>query len=370
MTILTEFFRDKKKIILSEWRKSVQEQIPEVKKHGRAAIENSVPELIDAMIEMLESDDEEKISEHCQKHALDRAQYQIYSLKHIIQEYNLLRAVIFRQIDADGGYGIKGRDVVMFTIDQAIEMAAETFFRIKQGVQVNARKIAEKKADELQLKDEHREEFIHSISHDLNNPLSNIKGCISLLEGDIDVEDVNKVLSILRTSANQADALIKGFLDVSSVGANEKLPVKRVLVDVAEDLVNEIKVYEVAQKREIGFKCRKEKLEVNVDIGLVRRAFNNLMSNALKHGDGVSKITVSCNVLDGELIIQVHNQGTMIPELILKRIFNRYYQYNDNGRGWGIGLSFVKEVVDAHGGKVSVESRENEGTTFTMSIPV
>ncbi len=367
---LAEYLHSKKDTILNNWLETIQEKIPEVKKHDETAIENSVPELLDAMVDKLVMDDESGISEHSQKHALDRSRYQIYSLKHIIQEYHLLRIEIFRQADDFEGLDIEGRDVIMYTVDQAIEMAAETFYRIKQGVQVDARQIAERKADELELKDEYREEFIHSISHDLNNPLSNIKGCISLLEGDVNVEDVGKILSILRTSADQADALVRGFLDVHTVSSAQKLPVKRVLVDIVEDLANEIKVYEVAQKRKIELKCEHEKLEVEVDVSLIRRAFNNLMSNALKHGDEKAKISIACNLESNLLKIMVHNHGGEIPEKVMQTIFNRYYQLNEKGRGWGIGLSFVKEVVEAHGGEVTVESHENDGTTFAMCLPV
>jgi signal transduction histidine kinase len=369
MTI-AEIIDARKDEILETWLEKLKVNIPEVNNHDRSAVENSVPNLIVAIINVLETGDVQKVSEHSHKHALERADFKVYTLKHIIKEYNLLKKEIFHVIDQHSGINPGERDSIMFVVDEAIEEAAETFYRIKQGVQINARNLAEQKANEMELQDENREDFISSISHDLNTPLNNIKGCINLLENDLEVDQVNKLLRILKGSTYQAELLIRDFLDVNMVNPDAKLPVKRELVNIVEELENEVTIFKIAQGVNIELILKENEIFVEVDINLLRRALNNLINNAVRHGDRLSDIKVLCRLEDNLLVISVHNKGRIIPSNVLEAIFNRYYKINDSGAGWGIGLAFVKEVAEAHGGEVNVESIENDGTTFQLKIPV
>ncbi len=364
-----EIIRSKKEDILNNWMETLIKNMPEVKNHDKTAIQDSVPDLIDAIVEVLISDEDGNIIAHSQKHALDRSRFDVFSLKHIIQEYNFLKKEIFRETDKFSDVDPGERDKIMFAFDQAIEQAAETFYRVKQGVQVNARKIAEKKADEMELQDENREEFIHSISHDLNNPLNAIMGSISLLEHEVDVADVKKILSILKTSSIQAESLIKELLDVSGISCREKLPVNKESVNLLDELETEIEVFRVLHRNHIELQSNQDRINVDVDVNLIRRAFDNLMSNAVKHGGKAAPILVRCDLENDKLKLSVHNGGGSIPDDVLDKIFDRYYKLDKSGKGWGIGLSFVKEVARAHGGHVTVWSNKEKGTTFELVIP-
>ncbi|GAA5030309.1 hypothetical protein GCM10011506_19380 [Marivirga lumbricoides] len=355
--------------ILSNWMQSLKEKMPVISQYDKSAIENSVPNLLKAIVVNLKSDNQEEVNHNSQEHGQQRASFRNYSLRHIIREYNLLKITILHLLDEHELTPPKERDAIMLVIDQAIEQAAEIFYIVKQGVQVDARKVAEKKANDLELEDDNREEFIQSISHDLNSPLNNIKGCINLLEKDLDVGEVSQILRILKTSANQAEMLIKDFLDVGKIGTNEKVPVYISKFNILEELRNEINVYEVSQKVEIELQSEVDDLYVEIDLELFRRAFNNLMNNALKHGETESKITISCLLEENKLIISVQNYGKVIPDKVLQNIFNRYYQVDGTRKGWGIGLAFVKEVVKAHEGDVQVTSNKDQGTIFKLIFP-
>lgn len=355
--------------ILSNWMKSLTEEMPIINKYEKSAIENSVPDLLKAIINNLQSDDQSEVKHSSQEHGHQRASFKNYSLRHIIREYNLLKAEILHLLDEHELTKPKERDAIMYVIDQAIEQAAEIFYIVKQDVQVNARKVAEKKANDLELEDDNREEFIQSISHDLNSPLNNIKGCINLLEKDLDVGEVTQILRILKTSANQAEMLIKDFLDVGKIGTDEKVPVFKSKFNILEELKNEISVYEVSQKVQIDLVPEDDELYVEMDLDLFRRVFNNLMNNALKHGESNSKIIVSCELLKKNLVIAVQNDGKIIPREVLENIFNRYYQVDGKRKGWGIGLAFVKEVLKAHQGEVKVTSDKEHGTIFKLIFP-
>lgn len=355
--------------ILKNWLQKVQQEMPIILKHDKSAIENSVPDLLDAIILQIESEGIEKIQSNSRLHGAQRTSFSNYSLRHVIKEYNILKSEILHLLDTDQITEPKDRDDIMFMVDHAIEEAAETFFMLKQGVLIKARKVAEQKANELEIEDENREEFIQSITHDLNNPLSNIKGCISLLEMDLDVEKIGKILNILKTSAQQAEFLVKDFLDVGKVNLSEKFPIKRSSFEIIDELENQIEVYRISHNRDVEFDPKVADVYVSIDLDLLRRSVGNLMNNALKHGNSDSKITVSCYLEQGMVVIAVQNTGKMIPQENLKNIFNRYYQGDGTTKGWGIGLAFVNEVVKAHGGEAVVESNEEKGTTFKLIFP-
>ena len=364
-----DIIQTNKEKILKNWLESIRKAMPILKGYKKSAIENSVPDLLDAIIANLETQEQEKVIEHSRVHGTVRTHFKEYSLKHIVREYNFLKSEIFHYIDDHGVISPDDRDTIMEVIDAAIEQATEIFHRIKQGVHVNARQIAERRATELELEDENRENFIQSITHDLNNPLNNIKACISLLEGELNVGEINEILRILKTSASQADSLIKDFLDVGKISTVNKLPVVKGSVNIIEDLNNELQVYKVSEGKNIKFIHSEKPLYVSIDIDLVRRAFNNLMNNALKHRHADSEITINCQIVADKLDISIQNYGKIIPANVIESIFDRYYQIDGSPKGWGIGLAFVKEVAKAHDGEVTAISNENDGTIFKFILP-
>ncbi len=256
----------------------------------------------------------------------------------------------------------------MDAVNYAIEYAAEVFYIEKQNVQIKAREIAESKADQLKVEDQNREEFIQSIIHDLNSPLNNIKACIEMLEGSLELDQTRKIFEILKASLNQADLLIEEFLNVGSIDSSSHLPVNKSKVNVVDELKQQLKIYEISYKRNFTLSSTEKEIFAELDINLIRRAFNNLINNALKHGMPSKPISVVCDQNKDFVSISVRNEGKKVPENILNSIFNRYYKTEESAKGWGIGLAFVKKVVDAHQGKVSVESNKN-GTTFKLEIP-
>ena len=358
-----------KESIVNTWLERVREEIPLVNNYDKTAIQNSVPQLIDSIIAILTSANTQHLKVHSLEHGWQRSQHNAYSMKHIIQEYNLLRRVIFELLDEYPGILLPDdRNIIIDAVSYAIELSAEAFYNEKQNVQINARRLAEMKADQLKIEDKNREEFIQSIIHDLNSPLNNIKACIEMLERDLEVNEAKKVLNILRASSHQAELLIEDFLDVGTVGSDKEFPLKKEKVNILNELEHQIKIYRISNRRDIVLDAPEKEIIAEVDVSLVRRAFNNLMNNALKHGLPSKPISVSCSRQDGMLAITVFNESKEIPESIRSSIFNRYYKASGSSKGWGIGLAFVKKVAEAHHGNVYVESNKS-GTTFTMEIP-
>ena len=358
-----------KEAIVKTWLEKVREEIPLVNNYDKTAIQDSVPNLIDSIITILTSENTRHLKTHSIEHGWQRSQHNAYSMKHIIQEYNLLRKVIFRVLDKNFEFiPPADRDVIIDAVNYAIELSAEAFFNQKQNVQINARKLAEKTADRLKVEDKNREEFIQSIIHDLNSPLNNIKACIEMLERGLEATQAQKVLQILRASSHQAELLIEGFLDVGSVDSDQEIPLKKEQINIVDELKDQVKIFKISNRRRIVLHAPEKGLMAELDVSLIRRAFSNLMNNALKYGLPSRPIEVICRPDNGMLTISVRNEGREIPQSIRDSIFNRYYQISGSSKGWGIGLAFVKKVAEAHQGRVQVESTNNSNT-FTLEIP-
>jgi signal transduction histidine kinase len=103
----------------------------------------------------------------------------------------------------------------------------------------------------------------------------------------------------------------------------------------------------------------------------MKRVLENLMDNARKYGDATRPITVRVTRYDARVNLSVHNEGEPIPEPDLKTLFDAFRRLEDvKVRGWGLGLPFVQNAVECHGGDVVVDSARETGTTFTVSMPV
>lgn len=364
-----DILREKKDLILENWLRKVKEEIPMDRKYDKTAIENSVPDLIDSLIEILYTGDAVGIKSHSIKHGWQRTNHTSYSMIHIIKEYNLLRSVIFSFIDnLSEEIPHSDRDIIINGVNYAIENAAEAFYKAQQEVQINGRKIAEIKADRLKIEDKNREEFIQAIMHDLSSPLNNIKTCTEMMDGELDLETAKNLVDILKASIVQAEFLIEDFLDIGSVDHFQNLPINKSMINVTEELKQQINIFKITYRREFILNASDDEILVNLDRNLIRRAFCNLLDNAMKHGLPSKPIIINCHSKSGRLNIAVSNHGKEIPKDIIESIFKRYYKTTHTAKGWGIGLAFVKKVAEAHDGNVYVESSEN-GTVFRIDIP-
>jgi NtrC-family two-component system sensor histidine kinase KinB len=111
--------------------------------------------------------------------------------------------------------------------------------------------------------------------------------------------------------------------------------------------------------------------DVWADTQQIGHVFANLLSNALRYTDSGGKVTVSARTEEEQVQFSISDTGRGIPERYLPRIFDRFFRVpgQETESGIGLGLAIVKEIVEAHGGAVSVESREGEGSTFRFTLP-
>jgi PAS domain S-box-containing protein len=211
-----------------------------------------------------------------------------------------------------------------------------------------------------------RELFVAMLSHDLRSPLAAVKMGAQMMM--LHPEDVATQAARIARNADQADRLIQNLLDASRIGAGEQLPLRREPCDLGA-IGGEV-IADLSAVHGPRFTLEKGgQLEGILDPGAVRRLLQNLLANAIKYGDGDKTVEVRLDGSGPDLVIAVHNHGNPIPPAERELIFTPYHRSRNTTAGWGLGLTLVRGVAEAHGGSVRVESGPATGTTFIVVLP-
>ncbi len=245
---------------------------------------------------------------------------------------------------------------------------------------VNARKLHE--LDMMKLK------FFTNISHEIRTPLTLILGPLEkLINKDISKDEIKENLLLMQRNAKNLDKLISQLLDFRKLQTgNLKLNLTEAdIVDFIRNVVFSFNDYALEKGISIKFNTLKKSLNAAFDPDKVEKILNNLISNSFKFTSQGGSISVNFSLVfdtdwnnfkDSErekkfIEITVKDTGKGIAASNLNRIFNRFFQSeNEEGnRGVGIGLALVKELVEIHRGNVFVASKQGKGTKFTIRLP-
>jgi PAS domain S-box-containing protein len=227
------------------------------------------------------------------------------------------------------------------------------------------RDITERKNNEEERK--LREQYLLTIIHDMRTPLTVVKLNTQLIQKS--VTGLNRIIS----SIDRADQMITDLLDVNTIKSGEKFPLKIESCELNEMVQLAVNEFTTLSKNRIFFKNEEEIPGYWSKSGIIR-VLENLIGNAIKYGAAEREITVVTESVHHHAVrIQVHNWGNPIPKEKLEDIFEARYRILNEAitqqRGWGIGLTLVKGITEAHGGNVKVESSLEKGTTFTITLP-
>lgn len=230
-------------------------------------------------------------------------------------------------------------------------------------------------ARKLEQMDDMRKEFISNISHDIQSPLSNIKGYTSLLENEsISKEERNQYVSIINGEITRLSTLTKQLLLLASLDRNEDI-VKKTRFNVGGQIKELVRKYQWAvSEKEIMLSYSLPDIEIVGDPSLLNTVWDNLLSNAIKYNKPNGNIEISIEQRGQSVYVTFEDTGIGMKDSELERIFDRFYRA-DKARtrtveGTGLGLSIVKTIITLHGGSISVSSKENEGTTFIVELPI
>ncbi|MCY0976883.1 ATP-binding protein [Chryseobacterium wangxinyae] len=230
----------------------------------------------------------------------------------------------------------------------------------------------------IQKKEEERkDDFMGMVSHELKTPLTSLKAYIQILQRIGLKEENTQQQNILEKCLKQTDymnSMINGFLNVSRLDTGQ-MHIEKKAFDF-QALFSEIEdeVISTNHSRDFVFKYSGQTM-ILADREKIAQVLHNLIGNAVKYSPSGTLITVEYHIYKHtNLIITIQDQGIGIPTEDLDRIFDRYYRVKDiksrSIAGFGIGLYLSKEIIELHDGIIQVESSKNEGTVFSVVIPV
>ena len=226
---------------------------------------------------------------------------------------------------------------------------------------------------ELRSLEKLRADLSHMLIHDLRNPLTVIFGFLDILDGDVTQlsPGAKTFLPLARHCAEEMYDMMGSILDVSKMGAGEMK-----LQSVPCDLVALIRDVLAATPpllayRTITLRAPETAPEVTADIGLIRRVIQNLLGNALKHTPAGGDVCIEVTASKREVRVAVTDVGPGIAPEFHERIFDKFSQVEpgNNSMSTGLGLTFCKLAVEAHGGCIGVKSKLDKGSTFWWTMP-
>ncbi len=269
-----------------------------------------------------------------------------------------------------------------------LKQAAEELTKGKFGVQVDVLpgdEVGDLAAQfntmsaELKRFEELKNSLTHMLVHDLKNPLSIIYGGMDYLKADLDSklsEHDKKIFRMVFRSATELQRMVGNILDIQKMReSNGKLAMEPfVLAEVAQQVIDQENIIAVSEEKTISLEVIGDVPLINADKELIRRVIVNLLNNALKFtpSHGAIGVRISYSESEKSVFVQVKDTGEGISKENLETVFGKFVQVGPERSkiGHGLGLTFCKMMVEAHGGKIWAESDgKNKGSAFIFSLP-
>lgn len=360
---LAALLEREREMLLKSWRDQVR-QLPSAKGLDVPTLNDHVPALLDELVSALRQVADKSIPEALlegspPKHGQQR-QLVGFDIVEVVAEYNILRACI-QDLTESHGLTLQGKafHILNRVLDEAIGLAVQTF--------------ATQRALDLQKR---REEYLAFVAHDLRTPLNAISLATRVLElrmaNDAAIPDTGQMLRTLRRNVTHLEALVENVLkENANVQTEVGVKLERRTLDLwplVEALIHDL--HPVAGTASIQLRNEvPEDLVAFADASLLRRVFQNLVANAIKYTPRGEVVLGARSEPNNGVECWVRDNGTGIPADRLDAIFDKLETDPERPGGTGLGLTIVKTFVEAHGGQVSVESKEGIGSTFRFTLP-
>lgn len=221
-----------------------------------------------------------------------------------------------------------------------------------------------------------RQEFVSNVSHELRTPLASMRALNETVERSIEIDPTSAkhFLSRMGIEIEKLDQMVMELLDLARIESG-RVQLQKSPCDLSQLLtqsVNRMKMQAERAGIEISAHCSESLPVIKIDVERIEQVLINLIHNAIKFTPPDGKITLTAEMERNSIIIRVQDTGVGIAEEDLPRIFERFFK-TDRARssgGTGLGLSIAKHIVEAHGGKIWVDSKPGAGSTFSFSLPI
>jgi signal transduction histidine kinase len=361
---LAQLIKQERENLLTEWRLQVR-QLDSARHLDIPTLNDHIPALIDELAMAFRTQSDESITDALNigtppDHGVQRFK-DAFDIEEVVAEYNILRGCVHDLADKNG-LSLQGKSfhIINRVLDGAIGLAVQSY-ATHQALEVQRR----------------REEYLAFVAHDLRTPLNAISLAARVLElaqpaksGSVDTVQMVKSL---RRNVQQLESLVCKVLEENSNLQTEvgvKLERRHLdLWPLVEALVHDL--HPVAgTSSTLLFNKVPDDLVVYADASLLKRVFQNLIANAIKYTPR-GEVTIGARNVSEECLVEcwVSDNGAGIPEDLIEKVFDKGETGPDSAGGTGLGLAIVKTFTEAHGGKVSVESKEGAGSTFRFTLP-
>lgn len=231
-------------------------------------------------------------------------------------------------------------------------------------------------ADSLEALENSRRSFVSSVSHEFKTPMTTIGGFINgILDGTIPPEKQNYYLEIVSSEVKRLSKMVNAMLNISRIETGN-LNLNLEHFDISKNLLNTFLTFEqLITDKNITIEGLEdlEELTIPGDKSLIDQVVYNLVDNAVKFTNDNGKISVETKTDSKYCYFSISNSGKGIPPEHIKNIFDRFYKVDESRsadtKSTGLGLHLVKSIVELHGGKVTVESKTDKFTKFTVKLP-
>ncbi len=273
--------------------------------------------------------------------------------------------------------------IVSFLITKPIKRLTQYANAVREGKRVELPKLGkselremgtafEKMREALEGK-KYVEQYVQTLTHEIKSPLSAIQGAAELLDEGVPLEKRARFLSNIRNEANRIQDIVDRMLELSELETKRTLQkVETLSLGTLIGAILSSKEPMVSQKKlNVGVQVRDD-ITVRGDPFLLHEAISNLIQNAIDFSPVQGEIGITAQVDGGMLSLTVDDQGPGIPDYAKEKVFDKFFslQRPDTGKkSTGLGLNFVKEVVDQHHGKVRLENLPERGLRATLSLP-
>ncbi len=360
---LAELIRQNKEALLAQWRRQVRE-LPSAAHLDLPTLNDHIPDLLDELAQALEAMSDETIAEKLREgtppeHGAQRVE-DGFNIAEVVAEYNILRGCVHDLAEANG-LSLQGKNfhVLNRVLDGAIGLAVETF-AAQQALEVKKR----------------RDDYLAFVAHDLRNPLTAISLAADVLELTFQEQNGNiesaQMIKTLHRNVGQLEAMVAKVLEENTdMASSDGLKLERRSFDLwpmVGALAQAMKPIATKAGTRI-MNLVPDDLVVYADSGLVRRIFQNLLSNAITYTKGGEVRIGARHNEKGAIECWVTDTGTGIPTDRLEKVFEKGEGDPKREESTGLGLAIVKTFVEAHGGEVQAESAEGKGTTIRFTLP-
>lgn len=227
-------------------------------------------------------------------------------------------------------------------------------------------------ADELSNAEEVKNEFISSVSHELRTPLTAIKGWSETLNGIDDPQTIKKGMRVITNETERLSQMVEELLDFSRI-QNGRFTLMKSTMDILAELGEAVLIYQdKAFREQINIVYYEPEMLPFVfgDKNRLRQVFINIIDNAIKYSDPGDTVTIDAFEENNAVVITISDTGCGISEADLSKVKTKFYKANHSRRGSGIGLAVADEIINMHGGSLTLTSEQDVGTTVKIALPV